>query len=90
LISAATLIALAQGMSFASWKSKRIARVIEGTPKVLVRHGRRQPHVMDQEQVSISELTEAMRREGCANIADVRAAILENDGKISVIKREGT
>jgi uncharacterized membrane protein YcaP (DUF421 family) len=36
------------------------------------------------------ELTEAMRREGCSNIADVRIALLENDGKISVIKRQGT
>jgi len=89
LISAGTLIVLAQAMSFASWKSKRIARLIEGTPKILVRHGRRQRDVMKQEQISISELTEAMRREGCANIADVRVAILENDGKISVLKREG-
>jgi len=38
--------------------------------------------------VTISELTEAMRAEGCANITDIRYAILENDGNISIIKRE--
>jgi uncharacterized membrane protein YcaP (DUF421 family) len=90
LVSAATLIALAQAMNLVSWKFKRGQRIIEGTPKILVRHGRRCSDVMQQEQVSISELTEAMRREGCANIADVRVAILENDGTISVIKRAGT
>ena len=90
LISAATLIALAQLMSFMSWKSKRLSRVVEGTPKILVRHGHCYRAELRKQQISISELTEAMRREGCANIADVRVAILENDGKISIIKRAGT
>ena len=89
-ISAATLIALAQLMSFMSWKSKRLSRVVEGTPKILVRHGHCYRAELRKQQISISELTEAMRREGCANIADVRVAILENDGKISIIKRAGT
>jgi uncharacterized membrane protein YcaP (DUF421 family) len=90
LISAGTLIAVSQGMSYVSWKSKRASRLLEGTPKILVRHGHRIEETMRSERVTISELTEAMRTEGCANIADVRVAILENDGKISVIKREGT
>jgi len=38
----------------------------------------------------VSELTEAMRKQGCSNIADVRVAILENDGKITVLKRQST
>jgi uncharacterized membrane protein YcaP (DUF421 family) len=88
LLSAATLVGLAQAISFASWRSKRISRFVEGTPKVLVRHGSCYRSVMDEEQISISELTEALRREGCSNIADVRVALLENDGTISVIKRD--
>ena len=90
LVSAATLVALAQAMSFLSWRSKRLERLIEGTPRVLVRHGHRYHDVMAREQVSISELMEAMRREGCSNIADIRVALLENDGTISIIKRGGT
>jgi uncharacterized membrane protein YcaP (DUF421 family) len=88
LVSAGTLIVLAQVMDYVSWKSKRASRLLEGTPKVLVRHGRCIREAMRSERVTISELTEAMRTEGCANIADVRFAILENDGNISVIKRE--
>ena len=90
LVSAATLIALAQAMSFLSWRSKRLERLIEGTPRVLVRHGHRYRDVMAREQVSMSELMEAMRREGCSNIADIRVALLENNGTISIIKRAGT
>ena len=55
-----------------------------------MRHGHRYHDVMAREQVSISELMEAMRREGCSNIADIRVALLENDGTISIIKRAGT
>jgi uncharacterized membrane protein YcaP (DUF421 family) len=90
LISAATLIAMAQAMNWLSWRNKAIARYLEGVPKIIVRHGRRCEDVMIAERISISELTEALRRQGCSNIADVRVAILENDGTISVIKRQGT
>jgi uncharacterized membrane protein YcaP (DUF421 family) len=85
LISAATLIAIAQGAGFVSWKSKKAARVIEGAPRVLVRHGHCYRDVMAREQVSNSELLEAMRAEGCTSILQVRVALLENDGKIAVI-----
>ncbi len=88
LVSAATLIVLAQAMGYLCWVSKRAERLIEGIPKILVRHGRRNTEAMRRQQVSISELTEAMRREGCSNISDIQAAILENDGTISVIRRQ--
>ena len=37
-----------------------------------------------REQITHSELVEALRREGCASLTKVRYAILENDGHISV------
>jgi uncharacterized membrane protein YcaP (DUF421 family) len=88
LISAATLIVLVQLMGFVSWRNKKVERILEGVPRVLVRHGVSSKTVMAEERVTISELLEALRRNGCTNINDVRAAILENDGKISVIMRE--
>ena len=89
LVSAGTLILLAQIMSYLSWKSKRLERIIEGTPKILVSHGSPNWEMMTREQVTLSELKEAMRRQGCSNIGDLRLAMLENDGKISILKREG-
>jgi uncharacterized membrane protein YcaP (DUF421 family) len=90
LVSAATLIALVHAMGYVSSASKRAERFIEGTPKILVRHGHRRPDVMREQQVSISELVEAMRREGLTNITNIHAAVLENDGKISIIRRSET
>jgi uncharacterized membrane protein YcaP (DUF421 family) len=89
LIAAATLLALAHLVSYISWRSKKAERLLEGKPKILVRHGKRRQEMMAQQQVTISELLEALRSHGCTNIADVRTAVLENDGKISVIMREG-
>jgi uncharacterized membrane protein YcaP (DUF421 family) len=88
LISATTLIGLVQLVSYLSWRSKRIARFLEGTPKILVCHGARNKDAMEQEQVTVTELLEALRHNGHANIGDIRTAILENDGKISFVMRQ--
>lgn len=88
LISAATLMAIVQAVGYVGWRSKKAERILEGVPKILVRHGSRRKKTMAQQQVTVSELVEALRRNGCTNIADVRAAVLENDGKISIIMRE--
>jgi len=87
LICAATLLALTQAMNWLSWSSKSISGIIEGRPKVLVSHGTKLNDVLKAEKITISELMEALRHNGITNILDVRFAILENDGKISVIRR---
>jgi uncharacterized membrane protein YcaP (DUF421 family) len=88
-ISAGTLLLLVQAMSLLSWKSKAAARFLEGTPKILIRHGKTRRDIAAKERISVSELTEALRRHGCTDIGQVRAAILENDGKITVVMRDG-
>jgi uncharacterized membrane protein YcaP (DUF421 family) len=40
---------------------------------------------MAKQGISTAELTEALRHQGFANITKIRAAILENDGRISVL-----
>ena len=87
LISATTLVMYAYGISFLTSHSKLAERILEGTLKILVRHGRRRPVEMAKQRISAAELTEALRHEGCANITKIRAAILENDGRISVIRK---
>jgi len=86
LISAATLLCTMQLMNWLSWRSKPLFRIIEGVPQILVRHGHCYRSVMEREKISIQELTEAMRRHGCSNIAGIRLAVLENDGTISIIR----
>jgi uncharacterized membrane protein YcaP (DUF421 family) len=61
-------------------------RLLEGRPKI-IRYGSHRADEMERQHVTLTELTEALRHHGCTNITQVRAAILENDGKITVIKR---
>jgi uncharacterized membrane protein YcaP (DUF421 family) len=48
LICAAALLAIAQGMNWLSWRRKWLARFLEGTPKVPVRHGERKTQIMEK------------------------------------------
>ena len=62
-------------------------RVVDGVPRVIVRNGHCFKSVMADEKITMSELLEAMRQEGCTNILNVRVAMLENDGRISIVTR---
>jgi uncharacterized membrane protein YcaP (DUF421 family) len=84
ILAAATLFALSQLVGFVSWRSKRAERALEGVPRVLVRHGHVYKDVLAREQITQTELLEALRREGCTSLTKVRYAILENDGAITV------
>lgn len=61
-------------------------KIIEGQPKVIILNGKVHKKVLEQEKVSDAELFEALREHEIMNPEDVKCAILEADGKISVIK----
>jgi uncharacterized membrane protein YcaP (DUF421 family) len=84
LIVAATLFGLNQVVGHISWRDKRIERLLEGTPRVLVRHGHVLNDVLAEEQITHSELLEALRREGCSSLSRVRYAVLEPGGDITI------
>ena len=84
LIAAATLFGLNQVISHISWRNKRAERLLEGTPRVLVRHGHVLNDVLAEEQITHSELLEALRREGCTSLSKVRYAVLEPGGDITI------
>lgn len=88
LISATTLVVLVQFVGYLSWRSKAVGRWVEGRPKVLVRNGHVCDHMLDEQQITRSELIEALRKEGGSSLTGIRFAVLENDGSISVGKLE--
>jgi hypothetical protein len=88
LISAATLMVLVYVVGYLTWRDKTFERWFEGHPKILVRHGHVKNRVLADQQVTRSELMEALRQQGCSAVTNVRFAILENDGSISIGKRK--
>jgi len=88
LLLAAVLIALNWCVAFVTSHSQRAERIVEGVPVVLARDGQLYRSVLRRELVSEDDFTEALRRNGQMTLVDVRIALLETNGSISVVKRD--
>lgn len=90
LLSATTLVGLNYAVGFATYRSKRLERLIEGRPQVVIHNGRVFEDVMARAQLTHHELNAALRQAGCACADDVQTAVLENNGAISVVARQAS
>ena len=66
--------------------SPRIGAVIDGTPLVLIRDGEWQLEVMHGMRVDPQDVMAAARSKQVRSILEVKYAILERNGTISIIK----
>lgn len=87
LILAATLIALSVLVEYGTFKSKKLENFIEGRPTLLINNGELLRHNLDKELLSVHELRTILRRQGVHTLDEVKAAILESDGYVSVVKK---
>jgi uncharacterized membrane protein YcaP (DUF421 family) len=83
-ISAISLVAANSTIGYITYRSKRIAGLVEGRPQVLIHNGTLYADVMHKERVTQHELDAALRAAGVACIEHVHFAVLENNGQISV------
>jgi uncharacterized membrane protein YcaP (DUF421 family) len=67
-----------------------VEALIEGRPVLLIHNGHVDKRTMRRVQMTMHELEAALRAEGCMCPADVRFAVLENSGRVSVVKRESS
>ena len=88
LISATSLVALNYLVGFATFKSKRIEAIVEGRPQVIIHNGKLYKDALAKMHLTDHELQSALRQAGCTCIDDVHVAVLENNGVLSVTKRE--
>jgi uncharacterized membrane protein YcaP (DUF421 family) len=73
-------------LTWLSYRSTRARKLIEGVPLVLVRDGEPVEAALRLEQMPLDEVLEAARQQGVGDLADIRYAVLEVSGKISIIK----
>jgi uncharacterized membrane protein YcaP (DUF421 family) len=85
LIAAATLIVINMLISRVLLKHERANRLLAGEPTLLVRHGRVLEEHLRREGIRREELEAQIREHGFEGPEDVKAAIQECDGSISVI-----
>jgi uncharacterized membrane protein YcaP (DUF421 family) len=75
LITAATLIGLNFLVSLVTHRNKKLEAIIEGRPQILIHNGKLFEDVMAKAQLTHHELHAALRRSGCASVAEVHSAI---------------
>ena len=85
MVAVLTLLGLDYGLSVLTSRSRRLHKAIEGEPRLLVRDGRLLTKALREEGVDAEDVRAAVRGEGLARIEDVRMAVLETDGSISVV-----
>jgi uncharacterized membrane protein YcaP (DUF421 family) len=69
-------------------RSARARRIIEGNPTTIVRRGVVEDEAMRVERLPMADLLEAARSKGIDDLASVRYAILEPNGRFSFITNE--
>jgi uncharacterized membrane protein YcaP (DUF421 family) len=88
IIAAVTLLVINGVMTRIVWQNKKMREFVEGTPTLLIRHGKVIEEHLAKEKVSLDALTQALREHGVASVSDVSVAVLEIDGSISVLKND--
>ncbi|MBS0406255.1 MAG: DUF421 domain-containing protein [Proteobacteria bacterium] len=87
LISALTLIGCHVVMSRLAWASPRLARWLDGTPRVLIRGGQLDKDTLRDERLTLDDVQAALRAAGCLHTHEVERATIETNGQITVVLR---
>jgi uncharacterized membrane protein YcaP (DUF421 family) len=85
LIAAAVLIALNYGVAFARERVPLLRRAVEGSPSLIVSDGKLVQAHLEREGLDDDDVLMAIREHGFTNLSEVRMAVLETDGSISIV-----
>lgn len=86
LLGAVTLIALAGITGLAASRSRRLEHLLQGSAVLIGRDGQAFRAVLRRHRISETELDEALRESDCT-MAEMHLAVLEADGRISILKK---
>ena len=74
-------------VSYIALCSQRVRRLVCGRPSVVIENGIIQERTMRSLRYNINDLLEQLRGKGYPNVADVEYALLETNGKLSVLPK---
>ncbi len=85
IIPILTLLSLSMLLSQISLQNLKLRQLLCGVPTVLIQDGVLQQQAMRRNRYTLDELLEELREQGYFSIEDVRCAVLENSGQLSVL-----
>lgn len=72
-------------LAFIGLKSTLFRKVVEGVPEIIIQNGKIDNNILSRNQLSIEDLMSMLRTKDVFNINDVEFAVLEQNGKLSVL-----
>jgi len=88
IVAASTLFVINYIFKYLIFRSKSLARLIEGEPIILVSNGKVHDNNLKKLQLTLDELLESIREHGISDIKEINLAIFEVDGNISVLSND--
>jgi uncharacterized membrane protein YcaP (DUF421 family) len=75
-------------LAYIALKSSNLRKVIDGKPSILVKNGVIQKKELKSSRINLEELSMMFREQGVFSMKDVDYAILEQNGKLSILKQQ--
>ena len=77
-------------LAYLSIKSKKIRKLFDGKPTVIINNGKINHEAMIKERYNLDDLLINLRKQEIYNINEVKYAILEADGSLSIFKKKAS
>ena len=87
IIPIITLLILQVLLSILQLKSEYMRKILCGKPNILIRDGKIEIENLKYERFNINDLMEELRLQGYYNLSDIKYAILETSGQLSIIPK---
>lgn len=69
-------------------KTLYVSKALQGEPAILINEGKINRKELQKNHIDLEQLRALLRQQGCFTLRDVRYAILEIDGNISLIRKD--
>ena len=88
LAAAAVILVLNYAVGFVRQRWGAAGQILEGSPTLLIHDGQFVTEHVRAENLTEADVMQAMREHGCEELNQVKSAVLEVDGSISVIQKD--
>ena len=88
VLAVSTIGLLAVATSYLTFRFKAMSRVVEGEPVILVQDGEPIERNLKSNRLTSDELMEQARGQGVESLGEIKWAVLETNGSISVIGKQ--
>lgn len=90
IIPILTLIVAEATLSFFDLKSRKFRKLVSGTPIIIIKDGKVCEKEMEKLRFNFDDLLEMLRMQGSTDINEIKYAILETSGNLSIIPKTRT